>query len=98
MLFFYDISFVTPSRTTNFSSVDDNLFGITPRSSALVKGGTSIQSSNVTPVRRIKNSRTISEEMEFVFTLEHVLNGDTTNEEGGTSCTATNEEVVAPQP
>ncbi|XP_056695651.1 protein FAR1-RELATED SEQUENCE 8-like [Spinacia oleracea] len=80
-------SFVTPSRTTNCRSVDDNFFGISPR--------TSIQSCNVTPNSRIQNSMTNSEEG-LLCTPEHAVLGDRPNEVGGTSYIVTNEEVVPP--
>ncbi|XP_056687561.1 protein FAR1-RELATED SEQUENCE 6-like [Spinacia oleracea] len=79
-------SFVTPIRNTHNSNLDVNLFCLSPQScSTTLIGGSSIQSSNVTPPRR--NNTTITEEDGICFTPEHVKSSGilskTTNEELG---------------
>ncbi|XP_056687847.1 protein FAR1-RELATED SEQUENCE 8-like [Spinacia oleracea] len=86
-----DLSFFTSIRNSNSSNVDDNLFGLSPQScSTTLICGSSIQSSNVTPVRRNGNNRTISEGDGIFFTPEHVKSG------GTLSAATTNEELIPP--
>ncbi|XP_056690354.1 protein FAR1-RELATED SEQUENCE 8-like [Spinacia oleracea] len=86
-----DLSFLTPIRNSNSSNVDDNLFGISPQScSTTLICGSSIQSSNVTPVRRNGNNMTISEGDGIFFTPEHVKSG------GTLYAATTNEEIIPP--